>query len=339
MTKPNLFNFATSELSQDAFICWILDHANPNHSDIDPQLRNVAISIINRFLELANEPHLTLPIDAENFKVIPQFKNIDVLLIVNQYAIVIEDKTNTNVHSDQLNKYIQAIKNSEYKDQTSIQIFFKTYDQSNYKNIIKDQFHLFLRKDILEIFHQYPNIDNDIYQDFYQRIQKLENDVEAYKTTAMSKWSNRQWTGFFKNIQTRLNTDNIHSNWTFGNHLGRPFSVLFWCWKGNDGAQQYLQLEQWQDTIFRLSIRIAPSTKYLQNKCIMQLQEAYKTSQFKYIEVIHKTKGIREGKSAIIMNIVPKFKIEEGDILNIDDMYNFLKEANEFLSQHYWKEN
>lgn len=24
MTKPNIFNFATSELSQDAFICWII---------------------------------------------------------------------------------------------------------------------------------------------------------------------------------------------------------------------------------------------------------------------------------------------------------------------------
>lgn len=155
----------------------------------------------------------------------------------------------------------------------------------------------------------------------------------------MSKWKKNQWIGFFKNIQSRLDTDDIKSNWKFGNHLGRPYSVLFWCWQGNVDARQYLQLERWQDTIFRLSVRIEPSTKYLQKMCIAQLQAARKASQFKYIETIHKTKGIREGKSAIIMNIVPKLKIGENDLLNIDDMYNFIKESHEFLSQHYWLES
>ena len=28
MSKPNLFSFATSELSQDAFICWLVSWAN-----------------------------------------------------------------------------------------------------------------------------------------------------------------------------------------------------------------------------------------------------------------------------------------------------------------------
>lgn len=337
MTKPNLFNFATSELSQDAFICWILDHANPNYTDVDPQLRDVALTIINRFLELANEPKLILPIDPNSFKVIPQFKNIDVLLIVNQYAIIIEDKTNTNVHSNQLNRYIQAIKESEYKDKTSIQIFFKTYDQSNYKSVSDDGFKLFLRKDILEIFNQHPNINNEIYQDFYTYLDKLETDVTTYQTIEISSWEDRQWTGFFKDIQSRLKIDNIKSNWRISNHRGRPYAVLYWCWQGKEKAQQYLQLERWQATVFRLSIRISPSTKDLQQKCITQLQQAYKTSQFIHIENIHKTKNIRKGETAIIMNIVPKFKIGENDLLNIDDMYNFIKEAHEFLAQNYWK--
>ena len=29
--KPNLFKYATSELSQDAFICWLLEWAKPQN--------------------------------------------------------------------------------------------------------------------------------------------------------------------------------------------------------------------------------------------------------------------------------------------------------------------
>ena len=31
MTTPNLFKFATSELSQDAFICWLLSWAKKDY--------------------------------------------------------------------------------------------------------------------------------------------------------------------------------------------------------------------------------------------------------------------------------------------------------------------
>jgi hypothetical protein len=38
MAAPNLFHYATSELSQDAFICWLLDWANPDNKEKDEAL-------------------------------------------------------------------------------------------------------------------------------------------------------------------------------------------------------------------------------------------------------------------------------------------------------------
>ncbi|MGL4673832.1 MAG: PD-(D/E)XK nuclease family protein, partial [Wohlfahrtiimonas sp.] len=211
MTKPNLFNFATSELSQDAFICWILDHANPNYTDVDPELKSIAFLMINRFLELNNQPTFNAPSDITYLEPKCQYKNIDVLLIVNKYAIIIEDKTVAKVHGKQLQKYTEVIQHTdnEYKNHTHGYIFFKTHDQSNYKKVSEDGFKLFLRKDILEIFNQYPNINNDIYQDFYARLNKLEIDVTTYQTIAMSKWQDHQWIGFFKDIQSRFDAINI----------------------------------------------------------------------------------------------------------------------------------
>ena len=38
MSRPNLFKFATSELSQDAFICWLLSSASPENKEEDAKL-------------------------------------------------------------------------------------------------------------------------------------------------------------------------------------------------------------------------------------------------------------------------------------------------------------
>ena len=46
MNHPNLFSFATSELSQDAFICWLLSWANPKISEPDKELHQCAIAFI-----------------------------------------------------------------------------------------------------------------------------------------------------------------------------------------------------------------------------------------------------------------------------------------------------
>lgn len=45
----NLFNYATSELSQDAFICWLLSFAKQESKD--EKLKEVAQALIRKFIE------------------------------------------------------------------------------------------------------------------------------------------------------------------------------------------------------------------------------------------------------------------------------------------------
>ena len=44
--RPNLFHYATSELSQDAFICWLAAWADPKFKEVDPRLYEVAQSFV-----------------------------------------------------------------------------------------------------------------------------------------------------------------------------------------------------------------------------------------------------------------------------------------------------
>ncbi|NEX23727.1 hypothetical protein G3480_26250 [Thiorhodococcus mannitoliphagus] len=46
--KPNLFAFATSELSQDAFLAWLLSWADPKYAAFDPPVHQCAARLVQR---------------------------------------------------------------------------------------------------------------------------------------------------------------------------------------------------------------------------------------------------------------------------------------------------
>ncbi|WP_018618347.1 hypothetical protein [Spirosoma luteum] len=48
--RPNLFQYATSELSQDAFICWLAAWADPKYKDIDANINVGLHEIAQRFV-------------------------------------------------------------------------------------------------------------------------------------------------------------------------------------------------------------------------------------------------------------------------------------------------
>ena len=91
MKKPNLFDYATSELSQDAFICWLLSWAKPEFAGVNPKLSDCAVEILKSFF--AKHDH-SFPLEIKSLEICKQYKNIDVLCVVNgEYSVVIEDKT------------------------------------------------------------------------------------------------------------------------------------------------------------------------------------------------------------------------------------------------------
>lgn len=88
MTTPNLFKFATSELSQDAFICWLLSWADQDYqtgSDKHKALNRLATSMLALFFKKAGN---SLPSRIDKIVVKRQVNNIDVLCIINDTYLV-----------------------------------------------------------------------------------------------------------------------------------------------------------------------------------------------------------------------------------------------------------
>ena len=126
--KPNnnLFDFATSELSQDAFLCWSLNWLGVKEDTEDPYYK-YGKAMLDLFLgEYKKDTY-------KEVKVLKQFNKIDVLVLFkdnndNQYALIIEDKTNTSEHNEQIKKY-----NEQLNDELS-----KRHD-IKYRNLAENQ--------------------------------------------------------------------------------------------------------------------------------------------------------------------------------------------------------
>ncbi len=258
--RPNLFKYATTELSQDAFICWLLEWANPENEQKDSSLNKVAIRLINTFFEKGN---IEKPLKYNNIVVKKQYENIDVLCIVNhEYAIIIEDKTNTKNHSGQLKRYFEHIKQDFSKDKI-ISIYFKTGDQDNYNDVIKNGYKLFLRKDFLSILNYglELGVKNDIFEDFKKYLQNIENKRNSYLTKPIDKWYDDNWIGFFINLRKELK----EGGWNYIPNRSGGFMGFWWFRVEIEYGKVYLQIEE-NRFCFKVSVKEKNKRSEIRNK-------------------------------------------------------------------------
>ena len=216
MKTPNLFNYATSELSQDAFLLWLLDWANPVYKDADEQL-NAAAQEFVRFLLDKNKNDLQI----ESVKCYKQKYHIDVLAVVNgQYVLIIEDKTDTKEHGKQIKKYKEALKKDKnFKGLKLRCVYYKSGNESRHSIEKLSKFYsepeleislkTILRKDILTLFSPYVNTIKDaIFVDYFNHLQKIENLTNSYQTEPANKWKEEAWQGFYMELEKQLKMGN-----------------------------------------------------------------------------------------------------------------------------------
>lgn len=243
-TKPNLFKYATSELSQDAFICWLIAWSDKSNQSINPKLNKCAISFVQKLLQEDENYKI------ENIEVGRQWKKIDVwALINNEYFLVIEDKKATTSHSDQLKRYADTAKKHYENEDIKIKlVYFKMEEQGQYDKVNDAGFIPFHRKDMLNILsnnvaESNKEEQNDILSDFYENLISLDQSINSYKTNELNKWSANSWKGFYSEIQKE-----IRGSWKYISNPRGGFLGFYWNWREVEVEgikfQLYLQLEQ-----------------------------------------------------------------------------------------------
>lgn len=327
MEQPNLFRFATSELSQDAFICWLLAWASPKNKDIDTALHNCGLELIKVFFKKHGKP---LPSVIEKIEVRKQDSNIDILCIVNnKLMIIIEDKTHTTNHDDQLAKYLSEIEKRACDKNDIFPIYFKTYDQACYKNVIeKNKYQVFSRSDFLSILNNgnYIGINNAIFQDFRQHLQLIEDKVQNYLNMPISpnnKWHSQSWVGFYLNLQKELGT----GLWKKVNNEAGGFMGFWLGYQGGENCKPYLQLEE-NKLCFKIKVDDPAERKKLRNNWYKSIKS--KCSDFE-LDLI---KPARFGSGRHMTVIVAKEDyrtVKQDGCIDMVATVNNLKKAQLFL--------
>jgi len=242
--KPNLFNYATSELSQDAFLAWLIQWADKDNKKNDSYLNACAVSFVQELL--GKESNLSI----ETVKAGRQWNNIDVwALINNKYFLVIEDKKSTKEHSNQLIRYADLSK--EHYKNTNIEIvlvYFKMQEQSSFKFIENSGFEVYNRNKMLNILDNYYNNtpilnQNNILLDYYENLKELNYQINSYNSLPLNKWDNYSWQGFYSKLQNYIN-----GHWNYVSNKGGGFLGFWWYHKRikreDLDIEFYLQLEQ-----------------------------------------------------------------------------------------------
>ncbi|RLA66637.1 MAG: hypothetical protein DRQ78_03900 [Epsilonproteobacteria bacterium] len=234
--KPNLFKYATSELSQDAIICWLLEWAKPENKNENTELHQVGKLFLDSLFDKFDDKET--PNQYNTIKIIKQYKDIDVFCVVNEkYALIIEDKTNTKDHSGQLDKYFKEI-NKKYDKSKIFPIYFKTGDQSNYSKIIDKDYKIYLRKDFLALLDN--PFKSDILEDYKSHLQKIEDSVNSYKTVEITSWNRNAIKGFYLALQKELG----EGHWDYVANPSGGFLGFWWNKHQLDEYKIYMQIEQ-----------------------------------------------------------------------------------------------
>ena len=137
VVENNIFYFATNELSQDAFICWCLNWINMPVRDDNASGRQFGFRFLSRLL---NEAYDVSKVN--QVYIFRQLLNIDVLVLVPalQVALIIEDKTSSQEHGNQINRYKYLLsKTFESNQYNGLDIYQHLSDDKKEKQQKRDE--------------------------------------------------------------------------------------------------------------------------------------------------------------------------------------------------------
>jgi hypothetical protein len=225
----------------------LLQWAAPEHAAANAQLCKCAQEFVKNLITTQH----ALPPDYEikSVRADRQEQKIDVYARVNDdFFIIIEDKTHTKTHDNQLARYRQSAQAMcEDEKRQLVCIYLKTGDESqaSFEAIKHDGFAIITRKDLLEFFKAH-SVKNAIYNDFVERMLFIEEEVAAFEELPLKEWDEDCWKGFYSFLDTQI----IGADWDYAANPQGGLLYFKWAWDEieagehiKDGTEVYLQIE------------------------------------------------------------------------------------------------
>ncbi|MBE6462873.1 MAG: hypothetical protein E7005_03845 [Alphaproteobacteria bacterium] len=238
MEQPNIFDYATSELSQDAFLCYLLAFGKEQYKKDFPKEYTIA----HKFLAKCG-----IEKTEEILSIERQVEHIDVLIVTASHILIIEDKTYTNEHDDQIIRYVKNIRSNDKKfsgDKKIKVCYFKTGDyvkgyvpSAEQKVLSKKDCCSLKRDDMLELLENDYSC-NLIFENFYKRLNSVKERIKACDDKDIYTWNTEKW---FDYLYNALQGHNFNIGWVHNARGG--FYGCWFDWHNVTGGEDYKQIE------------------------------------------------------------------------------------------------
>jgi hypothetical protein len=266
--KNNLFTYAASELSQDAFLCWLLSFAQQD-SKTCPVLRACAEAFLRVAIPGLGNSQICVN------EISRQDHFIDVLITVNnRYKLIIEDKTNTNEHGSQLNDYKQVV-GKNFPGFKACGVYYKTGFQSDYSVVQSAGYVIIDRRKMIEIMEPFADkITNNIWKDYYEFITEFEREAQRFHVLPIDRWGWLQINAFYDHLKHSgfLEKLDLTGNYGYVSNPGGGFNGMwFGRWDQlqvlDIRCQLYLQL-QFMEGNLQICLKLGADQKDFKSKRI-----------------------------------------------------------------------
>lgn len=332
MGTPNLFDCGTSELSQDAFLVWLMSWANYDLCSKNAALNALATDFVKLLLEMSGSKADEINIVKSGRKG-DGFKDVDVWAIVNdKHLIIIEDKTKTSEHSDQLNKYAEEAK--RYQEANSIKtvslIYYKSGNESSasYRKIESKGYKVLKRTDMLELFgrHDIAACHSDILSDYVGHLRSLENRTQQFRERLPQEWTDKMmWQGFYMFAEQHLDS----ARWRYVPNKNGGFWCLGFGWQEREDCEMHVQIEQ-GNLCFKIYVEDKSKRSSIRTKYYEAVMAAAKKAG--YTEVIRPDRFGYGDYMTIALVPLDKWVVTLGQQVDFEVTVAFLKKYGHLLN-------
>jgi len=250
MSKPNIFDYATSELSQDAVLAYMLAWAHPDHKKMT-KLHKLGQCFLRTLLAKAGQKIGGI----EKVTVQTQDNHIDVSVDINEKIfMIIEDKVDTMRHGEQIKRYKEVAEERFDGGRQVVAIYLKTGNESASYHPEPELAACFFRADVLGVLGANQNTGSDIIEGFRIHLQRLENDTNSFRESKLiareddgqnkDGWSWHAHEGYFMYLERKLNWSEMGWGYTpnpSGGHL--EFYSGWKCCSHMNNPQPHLALQ------------------------------------------------------------------------------------------------
>ncbi len=362
--RPNIFRYATKELSQDAMICWLIAWAGQNENtcvnEDQAALRARSRHFVQALLNHKRAERVQFDGDIKT-EIHQQEQSIDILVRITdtitgkQYVLLIEDKTGAGDHGDQLERYYEAVVGGETKlgpiNRNNVYlVYLKTGNQSldDDKRIeckVEGQeceYKVFHRRDFLEVLNSYSG-SHSILVDFREHLREIEERTESYRnwTREENRGEYFAWEGLYRRLEYELRkgVNEAQYQWMGWGDVSNPsggFIGFWWQPRGmNEKCPLYLQLEvSWWKGQGNLCFKVDAGGKSSEEQSEMKWKWHKRVCDAGEQYVV-RPKKMRIGETITVAEWAGEWLAfdEDSELLDIDETVKNLKQAEVVLTQ------